>query len=143
MARPSRDSGYTRPVSWRPRIAVVLLFVLAAGPIGATVCAASCDVRESPTMVQHQAAQHCEQLTDSVPAPRMSDTSQHGCSGHQTIDVAVTVGLRADLSSSPPPPADFTCDVLRASVRGVSSALAYASPPGTAPSATTPLILRV
>jgi len=139
---PLRDSRYTRSVSWRHRITVALLFVLAAGPVGGTLCAASCDVRESPAMVQHHAA-HCEELTDSASVLRMSGTSQHDCAGHQALGVAATIVLRADLNWCSLPSADVSCDCLPSFVRGVVAALAYTSPPGAAPPTTTPLILRV
>jgi hypothetical protein len=139
-------SGYTGTVSWRNRIAVVLLAVLAALPAAGALCAMTC-LSASDAMTSHHgksAAQPCDDATSEAGA-RVGSGSQHDCQNHDraVIEITTTAAHRADAVISALVATTET--VLPSLVRPVVStrSSAYTPPPGTAPPTTTPLVLRV
>ena len=84
-------SRYTRTVSWRHRISLVLLIVLTAVPVSGTVCAMLCDsAAATRAAAHHGSGKPCddEQATTPSSGPQVRGAAGHDCGDH---DAAVRV----------------------------------------------------
>ena len=62
----ARASRYTRNVSWRHRISLVLLIVLTALPVSGTVCAMLCDsAAATRAAAHHGSGKPCDEQSSS------------------------------------------------------------------------------
>ena len=148
MARSAR-LRYTRHVSWRHRISVVLLLLLTALPVSGTVCAMVCDSAAATRATAHHASgKPCddEQATTPSSGPQMrGGTAGHDCSDHDAAmrEAATTTATRAD---SVPGPSLLVAVPVHDSISKLTDADAvfdYRTPPGSTPPTASPLVLRV
>ena len=147
-------------MSWRHRIAVVVLLVLVALPLGGTICAMMCVSASSAVAAHHGDGQDCEpaapassnashdaspDATAHAPEARIGTLTAFACGHHEGTlpQVAATAPPRADLAVMAAQAASDPVHPLFGSVTGVDSVFQYTSPPDTAPPTTTPLVLRV
>ena len=145
---PDAASRYTRNVSWRHRISVVLLLLLTALPVSGTVCAMLCDSAAATRATAHHASgKPCddEQATTPSPGPQMRGTAGHDCSDHEAAmrEAATTTATRADSVTGPSllvavPVHDSISNLTDANV-----VFEYRTPPGSTPPTASPLVLRV
>jgi hypothetical protein len=144
----ARTSGYTRNVSWRHRISLVLLAVLTALPVSGTVCAMLCDSAAATRVAAHHASgKPCddEQATTPSSGPQMRNTAGHDCSDHDAAvrEAATTTATRADGVRGP---SLLVAVAVRDSISSLPDADAvfdYRTPPGSTPPTASPLVLRV
>lgn len=135
---------YTRSVQWRHRIAVVLLTVLAGLPVSGTVCAMVCESASSAAATHHGSGQKCEDPAPPSSGPQISGYPEHDCSTHDgAIRQATTAAERADLTTKSAPIIIGAAAIVSVVLRNPQTFFDYSSPPGTPPSTTTPLVLRV
>jgi hypothetical protein len=136
-------SRYTRSVSWRHRIALVLLTVLAGLPVSGTVCAMVCESASSAVATHHGSGQKCEEPASPSTGPQTSGHSEHDCSYDGAVrQAATTAAERADMTAKSAPLMIGAVQIELA-LRVSQTFLGYSSPPDTAPPPTTPLVLRV
>ena len=142
-------SRYTRNVSWRHRISVVLLLLLTALPVSGTVCAMLCDSAAATRAAAHHASgKPCddEQATTPSSGPQMrGGTAGHDCSDHDAAmrEAATTTATRAD--TVPGPSLLFAVPV-HDSISKLTDSDAvfdYRTPPNSTPPTASPLVLRV
>ena len=139
------ESRYTRSVSWRHRIAVVLLTVLAGLPVSATVCAMVCESASSAAAAHHGSGQKCEDPAPPSSGPQISGYPEHDCSTHGGAlrQASTTAAERADVTTKSVPIVIGAVRTESVVFRNNQIFFDYSSPPGTAPPTTTPLVLRV
>jgi hypothetical protein len=146
LACPSR---YTRSVSWRHRISLVLLLLLTALPVSGTVCAMLCDSAATTRAAAHHASgKSCDddQATTPSSGPQMrGGTAGHDCSDHDAAmrEAATTTATRAD---SVPEPSLLVAVPVHDAISNLPEADAvfdYRTPPGSTPPTASPLVLRV
>jgi hypothetical protein len=137
-------------VSWRHRIAVVLLTVLGALPVSGTVCTLMCDSSSWAAVAgqgphAHHSSPGEPAVADSSTGPQISGNPQHDCSTHDGVirQATTTPAERADLTAKSAPLIIGAVQVESVSLQDAQSFFDYSSPPGTAPPTTTPLVLRV
>ena len=140
----SEDSRYTRSVSWRHRIATVVLFVLAALPVGRTLCAVGCGVASAPPATHHGSGQSCERPAPPSSGPTVEGDAADRCGPHvgDLTQIAATRTERGDSANSIAVFIDAIATGL-ITHRARLSTLDYTAPPGTAPPTTLPIVLRV
>jgi len=141
----SRCPRYTRSVSWRHRIAIVLLTVLAGLPASGMVCAMVCASASSAVATHHGSGQKCGEPARPSTGPQVSGHSEHDCSTHDGAvrQATTTAAERADMTVKSVPLWIGAVQIASVALRDSQSSLDYLSPSGTAPPATTPLVLRV
>ena len=140
------ESRYTRSVSWRHRIALVLLTVLAGLPVSGMLCAMVCESASSAVAAHHGSGsgQKCEEPAPPSTGPQVSSHSEHDCNTHDgAVRQAATAAERADMTAKSAPLMIGTVQIESVALRAYQTFLDYTSPPGTAPPTTTPLVLRV
>jgi len=142
-------SRYTRNVSWRHRISLVLLLLLTALPVSGTVCAMLCDSAAATRAAAHHASgKPCddEQATTPSSGPQMGGgTAGHDCSDHDAAmrEAATTTATRADSVAGP---SLLVAVPVHASISNridANAVFEYRTPPGSTPPAASPLVLRV
>ena len=137
--------GILDPVSWRHRIAVVLLVVFAGLPVSGTVCAMVCDSASSAVTTHHSGDQECDQSVQPTTGPQIGGYHEHDCSTHQgAVRQAITTAAeRADVTAKVAPLATQGIPIEFVALRAATTLIEDSSPPGTAPATATPLVLRV
>ena len=142
-------SRYTRNVSWRYRISLVLLLLLTALPVSGTVCAMLCDSAAATRVAAHHASgKPCDDEQASTPSsgPQMrGGTAGHDCSDHDAAmrEAATTTATRADSVAAP---SLLVAVPVHGSISNLTDADAvfdYRTPPGSTPPTASPLVLRV
>ena len=136
--------GYTRTVTWKQRISVVVLLVVAAVPLSRTVCAIACDSPTNAASAHHGSKQGCDEPTQPASGVRIQDVSHHDCAHHvaAVLQVATIASQRTHLPAAPLVFAN--AGHTTHSSRIVSGSIfEHTYPPGTRPPATAPRILRV
>lgn len=139
------DSGYTRHVSWRHRIALVVLTVLAGLPVAGTACAMACDSASSAVAAHHGSNQKCEEPAQASMGSQIGGASAHDCTTHDAgiRQVAATAAERADVTATSAPLVISAIQTTFETLHDLQSIFNDTAPPGTAPPTTTPLVLRV
>ena len=145
LACPSR---YTRSVSWRHRISVVLLLLLTALPVSGTVCAMLCDPAAATRAAAHHASgKPCDddQATTAMSGPQIRSTAGHDCNDHEAAvrQAATTTATRADSVAGP---SLLVAVPVHASISNridANTVFEYRTPPGSTPPTASPLVLRV
>jgi len=142
-------------VSWRHRIAVVLLTVLAGLPVSGTVCTMMCDSASSQAPSRHHdsagpshhhdSGKGREDVAAASTGLQLRGVSDHDCSTHDGAvrQLITTTAQRGDALVIATPLAGAIVQISFATPSGTNSAFDYSAPPGTAPPTTTPLVLRV
>jgi hypothetical protein len=140
-------------VSWRHRIAVVLLTVLAGLPASGAVCTMVCDSaapkapshhHDSGNPSHHDSGKDREEVAAPSTGWQLRSVSEHDCSNHDAVvrRLITTTAQRGDAFAIATPLAAIVQLTFDTS-SSTDSALGYSSPPGTAPPTTTALVLRV
>jgi hypothetical protein len=131
-------------VGWKQRVSVVVVAVFAALPVPGTLCAMMCDSAAAAASTHHGSDKSCEENARPSTGARIEGASDHDCSNH---DAAVR-----QVASTAPERVELRAAIVFALSAGHPSFSALplsaptiddASPPGTAPRTTTPLVLRV
>jgi len=138
-----RYAGYTRMVNWRQSASAVVLVVLAAVPVLSTLCSAGCDSPAEAVSAHHGSGANCAEASRSSGDPAIAPLP-HDCAVHTAAaEVATMPVQRSHLSAAPGPLAAAIVETTFNPVVSVVSAIHCASPPGSAPASTIPLVLRV
>jgi len=150
ITRSVRDDNsglpwYTRTVSSRQFVSASVLVILTALPVSGSVCALLCDAARGPMMAGHHgAAKDCEEPA-STSSAQIRGVSEHDCSRHdpaiQKASLAAAEKTSASVTSIP-----LVANLVTVTFTAPFDAASdpqYASPPGTAPPTTTPLVLRI
>ena len=145
---PDLRSRYTRNVSWRHRISLVLLIVLTAIPVWGTVCAMLCDsAAATRAAAHHGSGKPCddEQATTPSSVPQMRGTAGHDCSDHDAAmrEAATTTATRADSVSGPSLLVAVPVHDSISNLTHSDAVFDYRTPPGSTPPTASPLVLRV
>jgi hypothetical protein len=142
----ARTSRYTRKVSWRHRISLVVLMVLTALPVSGTVCAMLCDsAAATRAQAHHGAGKICDEQTTPSSGPQLLGASGHDCSDHEGAvrEAATTTATRAD---SVPRPTLLAAVAVHDTISNLvesDDVFDYRTPPGSTPPTASPLVLRV
>ena len=144
----ARTSRYTRTVSWRHGISLVLLMVLTALPVSGTVCTVLCDsAAATSTATHHASGKPCddEQATTPSSGPQMGGTSGHDCSDHDAAirEAATTTATRADGVLGPSLLVAVPVHDSTSKLTDSDTVFDYRTPPGSTPPTASPLVLRV
>ena len=136
---------YTRIVSWKQRVSVVVLVLFTSLPVSGTLCAMMCDSADAAASTHHGSDKNCEEAARPSTGVHIEGASDHDCGNHDAAirQVASTAPERVELKAAAivfAPSAGHTCF---SSLPLSAPAFDDASPPGTAPRTTTPLVLRV
>ena len=136
---------YTRIVSWKYRIAMLVLTVLTALPVSGTVCAMVCESAAKTAASHHGSGKNCEEPARPSAEVQIQGVSEHDCSTHDVAirELATTAAERGHLTTASTP---LAVAVLHSTTRVLTdsqSVFDYSAPPGTAPPTTTPQVLRV
>jgi hypothetical protein len=144
MARTSR---YTRNVSWRHRISLVLLLLLTALPVSGTVCAMLCDsAAATRAAAHHSSGKACDEGQATTPSsgPQLRGASGHDCSDHEAVrEAATTTATRADSVPRPTLLAAVAVYDTISNLVDSDDVFDYRTPPGSTPPTASPLVLRV
>jgi hypothetical protein len=143
----SLTSGYTRKVSWRHRLSLVVLVVLTALPVSGTVCAMLCDSAPATrAAAHHRSGKPCdEEQAAPSSGPEMRGIAGHDCGDHAAAarEAATTTAPRAD---SVPGPSLLIAVPVQGSISSLTDADAvfeYRTPACGTPLTASPLVLRV
>ena len=142
-------SRYTRNVSWRHRISLVLLLLLTALPVSGTVCAMLCDSAAATRAAAHHASgKPCddEQATTPSSGPQMrGGTAGHDCSDHEaaTREAATTTATRADSVAGPSLLVAVAVHDSISNRIDANAVFECRTPPSSTPPTASPLVLRV
>ena len=149
-ARPTRTvravaERYTRIVGWKQRITLVVLAVFAALPVSGTLCAMICDSTAAAASTHHGSDKNCEEAAHPSTGTQIGAASNHDCSDHDAAirQVASTAPERIELKAAAIVFALSAGHPSSSSLPLSAPVIDDASPPGTAPRTTTPLVLRV
>ena len=141
----SRTLRYTRNVSWRHRISLVLLTILTALPVSGSVCAMLCDAAAGTRAgVHHGSGKPCDDQAPPSSGPELRGVSGHDCSDHDAVRVAATT--RATRADSVPAPSLLVAVPVHDSMSMLTDPDAvfdYRTPRGSTPPTASPLVLRV
>ncbi len=139
-------SRYTRKVSWRHRISLVVLMVLTALPVSGTVCAMLCDsAAATRAQAHHGAGKVCDEQTTPSSGPQLRGASGHDCSDHEAAvrEAATTTATRADSVPRPTLLAAVAVYDTISNLVDSDDVFDYRTPPGRTPPTASPLVLRV
>lgn len=147
--RPTRTvraaiERYTRIVSWKQRVSVVVLVLITSLPVSGTLCAMMCDSAAATASTHHGSDRNCEAARPST-GVQIEGATNHDCSNHDAAvrQIASTAPERVELKAAA---IAFALSAGHMSFRSLPlSAPTFddGSPPGTAPRTTTPLVLRI
>jgi hypothetical protein len=139
-------AGYTRIVSWKQRISVVALVVLAAVPVSRVLCAMVCGWSAETSSAHHgsAAAEQCDELAPSSTGVRIEAVSHHDCAAHDAAfrqsATAAAQRIGGDVAPAPSGPMARYATIYFGPATG--PVFESRRPPGSAPP-TIPLNLRV
>lgn len=133
---------YTQIVSWKHRIAMLVLTVLTALPVSGTVCAMACESAANSAS-HHGSGKTCEEPPGPSTDVQLRGVNEHDCGTHDVAVRQATAAERADLGAASAP---LVVTVLHGATTPwptIESVFEHNAPPGTAPPTTTPLVLRI
>jgi len=140
-------SRYTRNVSWRHRISLVLLIVLSALPVSGAVCAMLCDsAAASRAAAHHGSGQPCDEQAPPSSGAQLRGALGHDCGDHDAVvgEATTATAYRAASVAAPPSlQAAVPVHETISNLIGSASVSAYRTPPGSTPPTASPLVLRV
>jgi len=148
--RLSAESAYTRMVSWRRPIGIVLLALLTGLPASGVVCGLFCESATTSTSTpsgHHHISTNNIQRPDHSPAAaevRVGAVSEHDCSSHDGILSQTATGAVESASSGVHSIPLVTSHAAQP-IMAVAEAGLFACkrPLATSPPTTPPLVLRV
>jgi YHS domain-containing protein len=148
--RPTRTvraaaGRYTRIVSWKRQVTIVVLVLFTLLPVSGTLCAMVCDAAAATASTHHGSGRTCEEAAPPSTGVQIEGVTDHDCVNHDAAvrRIASTAPKRVDLQAAA---IVFALSAGHASFRSLplnAPAFDDTSPPGTAPRTTTPLVLRV
>lgn len=142
---PGAGSGYTRTVSLRRPISILVLAILAALPVSGAVCAMFCDSAAGASE-HHSSASSCEESArpPSTDA-RIDGVAEHDCGTHDAAlrQAPTTAAGRTDWGITSMPLGNTSARVTPQALTDSGQHFTYSAAPGTAPPTTTPPVLRV
>jgi hypothetical protein len=132
-------------VGWKQRVSVVVLAVFAALPVSGTLCAMMCDSAAAAASTHHGSDKNCEETARPSTGAQIEGASDHDCSNHDAAvrQVASTAPERVELKAAALVFALSGGHTSFSSLPLSAPTIDDASPPGTAPRTSTPLVLRV
>lgn len=141
----SKVARYTRPVSWRHRISIVVLTVLTASPASGTFCAMLCDAAAATTAAHHGSRRNCEEQDTPLSGLQTPGASGHDCSNHDARagHVATTMATRSDIVTAPSLLAAVPVHSAPGNLPDSNAAFDYRPPPGSTPLTVSPLVPRI
>lgn len=137
-------SRYTRNVGWNLRtISVAMLVVLSVLPLSGTLCALACDqaAHSEGSGHHHEAAPEANHPA-APDVPLAGGPSAHPCDHAAAIQQATTAPERTQIAVSIPPPSMVTVGQSAPPLLQMAPA-SHGAPPGSTPSTSIPLVLRV
>lgn len=144
--RRAGASGYTRTVGWKQRVSVVVLVVLAAVPVTRALCAMVCGLSAQTASAHHgqRTTQQCDDTAPSSTGVHIEGVSEHDCRAHgAAVPQLATAMERTGFHVAPALSVPSTPHTTFNSVPAGGPVFENTRPPGWAPPATPPLILRV
>ena len=141
----ARASRYTQTVSWKHRISLVLLIVLTAPPLSATVCVMLCDsAAATRAAAHHDSGKPCDDAKATAPSsgPQVHDASGRDCSDHGAVNL-VAATARANRVPGPSLLAAVPIHGSISTLADSDAVFDYRTPPGSTPPTAPPLVLRV
>ncbi len=142
-------SRYTRRVSWKRPVSILVLAILTGLPVSGAVCAMLCESAASSTASvsghHHGSTNNVEERAPSSTSVQIQSVSDHDCNNHDAAlrQTSTTAAERADWGISSIPIATTTVLATFKALTGSEPHFEYSTPPGSAPPTTTPLVLRV
>jgi hypothetical protein len=132
-------------VGWKQRVSVVVLVVFASLPVSGTLCAMMCDSAAVAASTHHGSDKNCEEAARPLNGAQIEGASHHDCGNHDAAirQIASTASERVELNAAVIVVALSVGHTSFSSLPLSAPAIYGASPPGTAPRTTTPLVLRV
>ena len=132
-------------VSWKQRVTVVVLVLFTSLPVSGTLCAIMCDSAAEAAATHHGSDKNCEEVARPSTGGQIEAASHHDCSNHDAAvrQVASIVSERVELKAAAIVFALSAGPTSSSSLPLSTPAVDDASPPGTTPRTTTPLVLRV
>ena len=126
-------------------ISIIVLTVLTALPVSGTLCALLCASAKATAAAHHGSGANCEEPSPTSTGTLIQDVSQHDCGTHDASvrRPASTAAERADSVAGSVPLTVPTLHAVITTLIPVDSPLDYHAPPGAAPPAAAPLVLRV
>ena len=136
---------YTRIVSWKQRVSVVVLVLFTALPVSGTLCAMMCDSAAAAPSTHHGSDKNCEEVARPSTGVQIEAASDHDCGNHDAAirQVASTAPERVELKAAAIVFALSAGHTSFSSLPLSAPAIEDTSPPGPAPRTTIPLVLRV
>jgi hypothetical protein len=125
-------------------MSLLVVLVLTALPVSATLCAILCDLDPPATAAHHGPGKTCDGPARSADDVRMGGIAVHECGNHGVAirHLATTAAARGGLAATSVPADAPAAYAAFAPLPDFKSIFRYTSPPGPAPP-TTPLVLRV
>lgn len=132
-------------MSWKQRVGVVALVLVTSLPASGTLCALMCDPAAAAASAHHGSDKNCGEVAHASASVQVEGASDHDCGNHDAPirPVASPVSERVELKAAP---MVFALSAGHSSFRSLpisAPSIDDASPPGTAPRTTTPVVLRV
>ena len=136
-------ASYTPCVGWNLRtISTTMLMVLALLPLSGTLCALTCDVAANSKSSGHHHGAAQEGTTSAAAGnPVISGTSFYPCDHDVAIEQFTTAAERAPMAIAPPAALVAVDSFVAPRVQRVPPS--QGAPPGTTPSTSNPVVLRV
>jgi hypothetical protein len=136
---------YTRIVSCKQRVSVVVLVLFTSLPVSGTLCAMMCDSAAAAASAPHGSDRTCEEVAHASTGVQVEGASDHDCSNHDAAirQVASTIAERRELKTAAIVFALSAGHTSFSSMPHSAPAIDDSGPPGTAPRTTTPRVLRV
>ena len=141
----SGAAGYTRMVSSKQRISAVVVTVLAALHLSGTFCAIVCDSSAPSVTTHHGTDRNCSEDARQSTGVQMQGVSEHDCGNHEVAfsQAATAAVQRTALHAASPHVLAPIGQAMLSSPPPSGAIFEYASPPGSSPPTTRPLVLRV
>lgn len=149
MAGGWTRSRYTRNVSWKRPVSVVVLASLTALPVSGAVCAVLCKSATSRTAMasghHHGSSHNAEAAARPSVEAQISGVSGHDCSSYDAALLQASTAA-ADRAAWGVTSISLAATSVPATLNALTDSgphFEYRAPPGTAPPTTTPFVLRV
>ncbi len=144
-------AGYTRTVTWKRSLSVVILAVLTTLPMLGAICATECEAAgasagaASVSGHHHSAAHHAEASASLSVDTRIQGVSAHNCSSHEAAlwQASTAASERADGGITSLPPATNAAVLTLTSFAKAGRRIEGRSAPDAAPPPIARLVLRV
>ena len=141
--RPATER-YTRIVSWKQQVSVVVMVLFTLLPVSGTLCAMMCESAAAAASTHHGSDKDCEEAARPSMGVQLEGATNHDCSHDAAVrQIASTAPERVELKAAAIVFALSAGHTSFSSLPFSAPTFDDASPPGMAPRTTTPLVLRV